>query len=377
MNRDARRTAQARAWHTEERARLIIESLRDHAIYMLDPRGRIESWSPAAERIKGFAAGEVVGRHVRMLYTPEDVARGLPEEELRLAAERGRLEVEGWRLRKDGSRFWADVVTSPILGPDGRLEGYAKVTRDLTDRRRAEEERLLLARAEEAIRLRDDFLALAAHELRTPLTALRLQLEAVLRLGRDDPKLTRALQRANRSAARLGDLVAALLDAAQLTSGKLELHVEPCDLSRIAAAVEERFRPVAASAGCAIELEAREPVEGRWDSRRLEQALGHLVANAIAHGAGTPVRVQVRREEPAAVLTVEDRGPGLPAGAAPRIFDRFQRAGDDHATAGGLGLGLYLVREIVAGHGGTIEGANAPEGGARFTVRLPLRASGG
>ncbi|HET9555343.1 MAG TPA: PAS domain-containing sensor histidine kinase [Anaeromyxobacteraceae bacterium] len=372
MSRAARRTAQVRAWHTEERARLIIESLRDHAIYMLDPRGRIESWSPAAERIKGFSADEVVGRHVRMLYTPEDAARGLPEEELRLAAERGRLEVAGWRVRKDGARFWADVVTSSIVGPSGRIEGFAKVTRDLTERRRADEERLLLARAEEAIRLRDEFLAVAAHELRTPLTALRLQLEGVLRLGREDPKLTRSLQRANRSAARLGDLVAALLDAAQLTTGLLELHAEPCDLTATAATVVERFLPVAASAGCSVELVAGGPVEGRWDRRRLEQALGHLVANAIGHGAGTPVRVEVGRDGREAVVTVEDRGPGLPAGAAPRIFDRFQRASADRTAGGGLGLGLYLVREIVAAHGGAVGAENAPQGGARFTVRLPL-----
>ncbi len=177
-----------------ELLRAIVGSIRDYAIFALDETGRVASWSPGAEAIKGWRAEEIVGRHFSVFYPPEDVASGKPDAELRAAAEFGRFEDEGWRLRRDGSRFWANVIITALRTPEGRLRGFAKVTRDFTDRRAAEETaRRLVAEtaarhaAQEAVAARDDFLAVAGHELRTPLTALLFHADALARGGSSLP----------------------------------------------------------------------------------------------------------------------------------------------------------------------------------------------
>src|SRR4051812_3058116 len=146
-----------------ERLRLVVESVRDYAIFMLDPDGRVATWNPGAELAKGYRADEIIGNHIEIFYTPEDRASGLPRRLLAAALRDGRVENEGWRQRKDGTRFWADVIITALRDPEGGLLGFAKVTRDLTERRRADEERVKLARAEEAVRLRDEFLSIASH----------------------------------------------------------------------------------------------------------------------------------------------------------------------------------------------------------------------
>ena len=159
---------------TADLFRLLVESVVDYAIFLLDPTGVVRTWNAGARRLKGYEADEIIGRHFSTFYPEEDVRRGKPAWELESAAREGRFEDEGWRIRKDGSSFWANVVIT-ALRRDGELVGFAKVTRDLTARREAEEERVRLAEAREAVRLRDEFLSIASHELRTPLTALDLQ----------------------------------------------------------------------------------------------------------------------------------------------------------------------------------------------------------
>jgi PAS domain S-box-containing protein len=176
---------------SEERYRLLVESVKDYAIYMLDPEGHVVTWNEGAQRIKGYTAEEILGRHFSAFYPPEDGAAGKPQRLLEAAARDGRVEDETWRVRKDGSRFWADVVVTALRDPEGRLRGFAKVTRDLTERRRNEEQARQLAReqiaraaAEEQVQARDQFLSIASHELRTPLHPLQLQIQLLLRLAR-------------------------------------------------------------------------------------------------------------------------------------------------------------------------------------------------
>src|SRR5579871_2239245 len=176
-----------------EAFRRFIERVSDYAIYVIDPGGYIVTWNVGAERLKGYRADEVIGRHFSLFYTDEARAAGRPAEILRSAAERGSVEEVDWRVRKDGTRFWADVTIAAVREGE-ELLGYTKVTRDLTAARRAEEARLKLARAEEAVRLRDQFLSIASHELRTPLSTLQLQLASLVeKLKRIDGKLAARL----------------------------------------------------------------------------------------------------------------------------------------------------------------------------------------
>jgi PAS domain S-box-containing protein len=158
-----------------ESVALLIASIEDYAIYVLDPGGQVTTWNAGAQRIKGYAASEIIGRHFSLFYTPEDREAGAPERELLNGAD-GRYATEAWRVRKDGSRFWASVVITPLRDNAGGFIGYAKVTRDLTDRRKAEEERLEMQRAQDAMKIRDDFLADAKRELTLAVTTIRVHL---------------------------------------------------------------------------------------------------------------------------------------------------------------------------------------------------------
>jgi PAS domain S-box-containing protein len=356
----------------EERMALLVESIRDYAVFLLDTGGRVRSWNNGAQIIKGYREKEIIGQHISTFYTPEERDGGKALQLLGTAEREGRVEDEGWRVRKDGSRFWADVVITALRGTDGELLGFVKVTRDLTERLRAQEERLRLAHAEEAIRLRDEFLSIASHELRTPLTALQLQLESLEeQTSGAAPRVVSKVAGAVRSTERLGVLIDSLLDVSRIATGRLELHIEPVELGATTAHLLDSLRDVAEKAGSTLSLHADGPLEGEWDRVRIDQLLMNLVANAIKYGAGGPIDVTLRREGDEVVIDVRDRGPGIAPADVQRIFERFERA-TSMRNYGGFGLGLYVVREVARAHGGSIQVENAADGGARFTVRLPI-----
>jgi PAS domain S-box-containing protein len=337
---------------------------------MLDPEGRVESWSPGAERIKGWTTEEILGRHFRVFYPQEDALAGMPERALELATRDGRLQEEAWRVRKDGTRFWADVTITALHGPDGRLEGFAKVTRDLTERLELEGQRSRLAQEREATRLRDQFLSLAAHELKTPLTALHLQIDAALRdAAAAGPALAERLRRAARGVQRLDRLSDDLLDVSRLATGHFTVAPREMDLAAAAREVVARERDVADLSGSAVQLDAAAPVEGRWDPLRMDRLLTHLLLNALRYGGGHPVLVTVESRGKTALIAVRDQGPIVQPEARARVFRRFEGVPD--RSDGGFGLGLYLVAEIAAAHGGEATVDDAPGGGTVFTVKLP------
>ena len=372
--------------------RLLVASVEDYAIFLLDPDGYVRSWNAGARRIKGYEASEIVGQHFSRFYTPEDAAAGRPLTLLSAAVAAGHVEDEGWRVRKDGSHFWASVVLTALRDDNGRLVGIAKVTRDLTERRLAEEERARLlaeeraaraaaAAAEEALRARDTFLAIAAHELKTPVTALRGIAQLLLRRqarGRLDPAdLVVRLRRIEEATARLATLVEELLDVARLRGGQLPLTSAPLDLVALTADAVARAREgdegtdrVALSTEMGLA-----PIVG--DAGRLEQVLTNLLDNALKYSsAGDPVAVVVRAAGDGVQVSISDTGIGLPPGAAEAIFMPFGRAANAAASGvPGLGLGLYICRTIAARHGGRLWAESAGEGqGATFHLWLPTGA---
>jgi signal transduction histidine kinase len=254
------------------------------------------------------------------------------------------------------------------------------ITRSQVNARAAAEEasrvqQRLAAEAQAAVRLRDEFLGIAAHELRTPLTSLTLQLQLLHRqLGREEPldarRLARGVSTSERQTARLAKLVDSLLDVSRLTQGRLELQLEELDLAEVAREVARRFETEAQAHGVALSVDAPEPVRGRWDRLRLEQVLTNLLSNALKYGPGAPVQVRVRPEGSGARVEVQDWGIGIAPEDAPRIFERFERAVSSRHY-GGLGLGLFITRQLVEALGGRIVVASAPQQGSTFTVMLP------
>jgi PAS domain S-box-containing protein len=356
---------------SEERFRLIVESVKDYAIFMLDREGRVASWNTGARQIKGYEATEIVGRHFSQFYPAADVAAGKPERELDIAKATGRYEEEGCRVRKDGSLFWANVVITAVHDKAGEHIGFAKVTRDLTERRRGEEERIRLAHAQEALRLRDEFISLASHELRTPLLALDLGTQRLTENQGSPGRVARELELMRGNTARLTRLVDTLLDVARVTAGKLELSVERFDLNAALRDVIDRLTEEAVRGSTAFRIRTGGPIEGRWDRRRVEQVITYLVTNALEHAGLHPVEIKAGIEGTHAVIRVIDQGPGIREADRERIFGRFERAVST-PHLGGLGLGLYMARQIAEAHGGTVAVESELGKGAAFTFRLPL-----
>ena len=370
----------------EDAFRLLVEAVEDYAIFLLALDGTVLTWNPGAQRIKGYTAEEIVGRHFSAFYTPEDREANRPMRLLGWATEHGRFEDEGWRVRKDGSRFWADVVVTALRDAEGRPYGFAKITRDLTERRAAEaRERQLLAEqraraaAEEALAARDRFLSIASHELKTPIASVRLSAESLQRaltLGRlDQDRLDAGLSRLITAADRLGVLVDELLDVRRLTSEDSHLVTEPVDLVALARETIERYAE--GQPPGRIVLDAPGPVIVAGDASRLDQVITNLVDNALKFSAASSeVVVTVRTTTDGGRIEVADRGRGLDPGSGP-LFEAFGR-GANVDDVPGLGLGLHISRDIVERHGGTILGEARSDGpGARFSVTLPTGGAAG
>ncbi len=376
---------------SEERFRLLVEGVRDYAIFMLDPNGIVASWNVGAQRIKGWAAGEIIGRHFSLFYPAEAVASGWPEHELTVAAQQGSFVDEGWRVRKDGSRFWANVTITALRDEPGRLLGFAKLTRDLSDRRRAEaaeregaaREQLLDAersarmQAQGAMRAKDEFLATLSHELRTPLGAILGWTQLLLRgPAVADAGLRHAIEVIDRNARAQSRLIDDLLDLSRIRSGKLRLDLRPARLDDIVREAVESSRPAAAAKGIRLEAALGDaPALVSGDAARLQQVAWNLLGNAIKF---TPrdgrVDVALRCAGAKVELVVADTGIGIPAHFLPHVFERFsQRDGSLARAHGGLGLGLAISKQLVELHGGALRAASAGEGlGATFVVELPL-----
>jgi len=413
---------------SEERFRALVEGVRDYAIFALDRDGTVATWNLGAERIKGWLAGEIIGRHFSTFYPEDAIARGWPQQELERAQIDGRFEDEGWRLRKDGTRFWANVIITPLRDSSGELQGFTKITRDLTERKKAEEG-LLAAQAEleqrvldrtaeldaanEALRAeiderrrqheerdrladelrrrvadldssdrhKNEFLAMLGHELRNPLAPIRNAL-AILELpGAGETTRRHAQATIQRQVEHLVRLVDDLLDVSRIIKGKIELHRKRIELAEVVGRAIETAQPAIDARGHELSLALpAEPVQLDGDLIRLSQVLSNLLVNAakfteqagqialVAKVVGDRVEVRVR-----------DNGVGIAPELLPRIFDFFvQGSRSLERSQGGLGIGLTLVKRLVEMHGGTVRGESAGLGkGSEFVISLPLPKDAG
>jgi PAS domain S-box-containing protein len=369
---------------SEERFRLLVQSVQDYAIFVLSPEGRVSTWNTGAERLTGYTAEQILRQPFDRLYTEEDRQRRWPERLRQAAADHGRAEDEGWRVRKDGSRFWASAVVSALRDDQGRLRGFALVIRDMTEQKRAEEERANLIReqaarahAEAMVRARDEFLTVAAHELKTPLTSVlgsvQLAHHQVARGRRDPERLQRHLGLAERQATKLGRLINTLLDVSRIQAGRLQIEPQRVDLVPLVAGVVEAA--CAQSAEHSVSVSAPPSLFAVVDPLRLEQVVTNLVDNAIKYSPdGGLVEVELSQPDAETVcLAVRDQGVGIPASQRERVFEQFYRAhGESYLS--GMGVGLFVSRQIVELHGGSIAAEPAPDGGTRFVVKLPVGA---
>jgi PAS domain S-box-containing protein len=367
-----RRAGEEALRESEERFRLLVERVRDYAIFMLDPDGIVRSWNEGAQALKGYTAQEIIGRHFSAFYTPQDQQAGKPAAELTEARAKGRVEDEGWRVRKDGTLFWAYVVLTAVYSDAGGLIGFAKVTRDMSDRRRLEE-------LEKSSRRMNEFLAMLAHELRNPLAPIRnavtiMQLETMA-----SPVLRNCRDVIDRQLTHVTRLVDDLLDVGRLSTGKITLRKELVRFGEVVARSAETARPLIEARRHDLHIDLPGPpvyVDG--DPTRLSQVLQNLLVNAAKF---TPdrgrIEVRVEQVDGFVVATVSDTGIGIDASQLQNIFGLFMQA-DAGAmpNESGLGIGLTLARSLVELHGGTLEASSPGLGqGSTFTVRLPAARS--
>jgi PAS domain S-box-containing protein len=367
-----------------ERYRLLVESVQDYAIFLLDPDGYVTTWNLGAQRFKGYKPEEIIGKHFSIFFTEEDLAAHKPERELETARQKGRAKDEYWRVRKDGSRFWADVVITALYDRSGRLEGYAKVTRDLTERKKNEDRLRDMNRELETQRLeleklnvlKDEFVSLASHQLRTPATGVKQYLGLLLQgyAGSLTEQQEYYLQKAYSTNERQIDLINDLLRVAQVDGGKLALAKTLTDMSALAEDVVAGYADTFAKRSQRTHVQVSgDPIEAVADARQIRMVLENLVDNASKYTReGGEITVSVAMSRGQLHVRVADTGVGIPQDQIPRLFQKFSRLPNELSeTVGGSGLGLYWASKVVGLHGGTIQVTSNPGKGTEFDVAIP------
>ena len=422
-----RRNAEEALRASERNFRLIVEGVRDYAIYMLDPQGRVATWNAGAERIKGYAASEVIGQSFARFYPPEAIAAREPERHLEVAASVGRYDEEGWRVRRDGTRFWASVLITALRNSNGELVGFAKVTRDLTERRAAEERALADARrvaaeeaklaeaaerenelrelaeqlrrqaaqlaartrdaresqrrADAANRAKSEFLTAMSHELRTPLNAIGGYADLLLMglSGPVTPQQTEQLSRIKRSQEHLLGIINDILNFSRVEAGQLMYDLGPVVVRDVIDGVVRMLAPQAAAKDVRLEAgDCGADVVAWADRLKTEQIVLNLVSNAVKFtGGGGSVAVSCDALALDCVaVRVADTGRGIPADQLDVVFEPFVQVGRTLTSAPeGAGLGLAISRDLARAMKGDILVESTVDVGSTFTLTLPAKAS--
>ena len=375
-----RRAAEQALRQSEERFRVLVQGVKDYAIFMLDPRGRVASWNEGAQRINGYTAEEIIGRHFSAFYPAADVAAGKTKMELTVAAAEGTYEEEGWRVRKDGTCFWASVLITALRAANGELIGYAKVTRDLTERRAAQERAIAdarrIAEVETASRTKSEFLAAMSHELRTPINATLGYMDLVDAevAGPVSDQQREYITRARNSQQHLLRIINDLLNYSRVEAGQVEYEMKPVDLHTVVETVLPMVEPQAWAKGLVV---THGPCPGGvvalTDRRHAEQIVLNLLSNAVKFTpGGGRVTAGCGFADGKVVVTVTDTGPGIAEEFQKSIFQPFVQLGRS-LTSGheGTGLGLAISRDLARALSGDLTLRSEPGEGATFTLHLP------
>jgi PAS domain S-box-containing protein len=376
----ARKQVEEQLRWTEESFRLMVESVTDYAIVMLNPEGRVVSWNSGAQRIKGYTAEEIVGEHFARFYPNADVVRGVPDRELKVVAAKGRFEDEGWRVRKDGTTFWANVVMTAIRDQAGNLRGFAKLTRDLTERRKVEAELTdAKSAAEKANLAKSDFLSSMSHELRTPLNAILgfaqlMETDSTLPTPTQKESIDQILQ----AGWYLMELINEILDLAMIESGRLSWALESVSLTEVILECQTMIEPQAQKRGIRLTFpKVDSPCFIKADRTRVKQVLINLLSNAIKYNeVGGAVVVECSVSGPHRMrVSVNDTGAGLSPENLAQLFQPFNRLGQEGSGEEGTGIGLVVTKRLVELMGGSIGVTSTVGKGSVFWVELVMAAA--
>ena len=376
----ARMDVEDRLRWTEESFHLMVESVTDYAIVMLDPQGRIMSWNSGAQRIKGYSAEEIVGQSFTRFYSSKDAERGAPTRDLEAARTRGRFEDEGWRMRRDGSTFWANIVLTAVLDHVGNLRGFAQLTRDLTGRRQAEDEiAKAKAVAEKTSLASVEFLSGMSHELRTSLNAI---LGFAQLMESEQPPPTPSQKESVAKIVQAGwylmELINEVMDLAMIESGRLSWSLEPMSLADVMHECHAAIEPQAQKSGIRMTLPE---IDGQCfikaDRTRVKQVLTNLLSNAIKYNRpGGSVVVECTVSAPQRVrISVTDTGAGMQPDQLAQLFRPFSRVGQETSAAAGAGIGLVVTKRLVELMGGVIGVRSHVGKGSVFWIELVTAAA--
>lgn len=371
-----------------ERYKMLVENVQDYAIFLMDPNGYIQTWNKGAEKTKGYKSEEIIGKHFSLFYSQQDNDDNKPAQELEIAKKLGRVEDEDWRIRKDGTKFWANVVITALYDEDKVLQGFAKVTRNLTERKENEDSlrsanALLREQQKELKKLnesKDEFISLASHQLRTPATVIK-QLLGVLIEGYIEgvpESIMDLLQKTYDSNERQISIVNSLLKVAHIDSGKIKLRKQPTEINRIIDDVLAQYRSLIDDRNQTICTElSQEKLLGEVDEQYFRMIIENILDNASKYTCEKG-EITIRTDEVPGFVRVhiKDTGVGILPENIPTLFDKFQRIPNElsHKVAGS-GLGLYWVKKVIELHDGKINVHSKYGEGTTFIVQVPKKVS--
>lgn len=386
MGVNPREASHSNSIRDADRYQLLVDGIQDYAVFLLDASGYIETWNSGGRNITGYTEDDVINKHFSVFYTPSDVATNRPDKELLRTTQYGRTEEENWRVRKDGTRFWANTITTALYNNHGSLIGFAKVTRDITDRKQSKDELIVAHRQlkqqhnelEALSNIKDEFISLASHQLRTPATGIKQYLGMLLEgyVGHLTKKQILFIQKAYDGNERQIGLVNSLLRTAQIDAGKVTLNKSYVDLHAMIDDVVDSLSDVFKGRNQTIEIVEKVHLpEVCVDKSQFRMVMENIIDNASKYtDSGGRIGISLSDTKAHVIIAVTDTGVGIATKDVRHVFDKFNRIPNKLSdSVGGSGLGLYWVKKIIKLHGGTIHVNSKIDVGTTFKIALPKK----